>query len=195
MILVFSITNFFIFYRRVPNDVVRSDDRDNKSVTSANDDYKEVSDVDDRISSENRSRNNVPASKKPKKNKNAKGEHSLSGATPVEIEKDSQFVNKLWKILFANVYRSIDELYEFCEEAGDEVKFAEILVLLERSSKDFHKLVERIEEQKKCYGVEGPSSISWEVRKPTKSSSISSRLLAQVTQVMNGNFCILPERF
>ena len=106
--------------------------------------------------------------------------------TPGTLIGDHQFSSKLWKILFANVNRSIDELYQFCEEEGEHARFNDILDLLDRSSRDFNKLVEKTRELKRWEEAQMTaqgSSIMWEVRLPTKASSISSALLAEVTEV------------
>ena len=72
--------------------------------------------------------------------------------------------NKLWRVLFVNVTRSIDELYEHCEEEGEreeeeeEVgdgpaaqRCREVTEVLERSANDFRQLIDRFEQQRAFY--------------------------------------------
>jgi hypothetical protein len=71
--------------------------------------------------------------------------------------------------MFSNINKGVDELYNFCEDEGDEVKCREALGLLERAGYDFDKLIDRIEEQRK-FDLNQTSGVSWEVRKPTGAS-------------------------
>lgn len=120
------------------------------------------------------------------------------------------------------VNRSVDELYDMCEEEEDEqrckdaidimVSFLFLLLnndpriilslIQERSSRDFRKLIERIEEQKRFDASKGPLSggISWEVRKPTNTPPKSATVIIQLDQVkiivkvviMRRFLCALP---
>lgn len=99
--------------------------------------------------------------------------------------------NRLWKILFSNVNRCIDELYDLCGEEEDKLKCVEAIELLERNSRDFNKLIERIEGQKKFEqlsqipGHRSSGGISWEVRKPTSAihATSVSDVIAHLSQV------------
>ena len=73
------------------------------------------------------------------------------------------FGSRLHATLFANVNRSIDELYQLCEEEGNEEMCQDGLDLLERSGRDFRLLSDRIDEQRK-FGLDQSAGISWEVR-------------------------------
>ena len=86
----------------------------------------------------------------------------------------SAFKAKVWKTLFANVNRSIDELYYLLEEESNEDKCKDAKYLLERAALDFEKLEKRIYEQRK-FDLNEVSGVSWEVRKPTShySSEVS----------------------
>ncbi|KAJ1428247.1 hypothetical protein B484DRAFT_70042 [Ochromonadaceae sp. CCMP2298] len=84
----------------------------------------------------------------------------------------SSYGSKLWRILFANLIRSIDELYENCEEHEEMARCAEVVELLERSRRDFHKLIERIVEQGRFEMGALPGGISWEVRMPSLPSPL-----------------------
>lgn len=81
---------------------------------------------------------------------------------------------RLWASIFSNVNRSIDQLYDLCEEENAQQRCQEAVDLMERSRVDFVKLIERIDEQEKFStdvasndGKNVPRAMSWEVRKPT----------------------------
>ena len=85
-----------------------------------------------------------------------------------ETSSDAPLKNKLrsrmWKLLFTNVDRSVDELYYFCEDENDYQKSKDALSKLRRCVTDFEKLLTRCEEQRKF--EEGENiSICWDVRK------------------------------
>jgi len=73
---------------------------------------------------------------------------------------------RVWKMLFSNTNRSVDELYYLCEEEGNEEKCREAIVFLERAGRDFEKLIERMSEQRK-FESDQSAGVCWEVRKPT----------------------------
>jgi hypothetical protein len=103
------------------------------------------------------------------------------------------------------VNRSVDELYELCEEDEDENKCVEAMELMvdtyihyaspwvclkceiiqERSRKDFQKLIERIQEQKRFELMKGQPSggISWEVRKPTHTPPKAPTVIIHLEEV------------
>lgn len=70
----------------------------------------------------------------------------------------------MWRFLFTNVVRAVDELYYFCEDENDVQKIQDAVHVLKRCLTDFEKLIERSDEQKRF--EEGQLlGISWEVRK------------------------------
>ena len=85
-------------------------------------------------------------------------------------EPKNNFGNKLWRMLFGNVIRSIDELYVHCEEEEDRSKCHDVVELLIRSRRDFNKLSNRLEEQSK---FKLGQAMSWEIRKPTLHSPMN----------------------
>ena len=87
--------------------------------------------------------------------------------------------NKTWRVIMANISRSVDELYYLCEDERDEVKCREIISFMERAGYDFDKLIDRIGEQQKFESSQ-TSGVSWEVRKPT-----STTYLAEVSTTIN----------
>ena len=80
--------------------------------------------------------------------------------------------NKIWRLIMANISRSVDELYYLCEDERDEQKCREIISFLERAGYDFDKLIERIGEQRK-FESSKTSGVSWEVRKPTSTTYLA----------------------
>lgn len=76
----------------------------------------------------------------------------------------SHFQNRLWRVLFANITRAVDELYYLCEDENAKTKCSEAVELFERCKRDFEKLSERIDEQKR-FEIDQAGGVSWEVRK------------------------------
>lgn len=104
------------------------------------------------------------------------GSKMAAGRTPAsacsETSSDAHtdvgsFKNKLrsrmWKLLFNNVDRSVDELYYFCEDENDHQKTLDAVQKLRGCLSDFEKLVTRSDEQKRFEN--GGQSVSWDVRK------------------------------
>ncbi len=76
--------------------------------------------------------------------------------------------SRMWKFLFTNVDRAVDELYYFCEDEMDELRTKEAVSVLKRCLTDFEQLIIRADEQKRFEKVSGEGhqgGISWEVRK------------------------------
>lgn len=71
--------------------------------------------------------------------------------------------SRMWKLLFNNVDRSVDELYYFCEDENDHQKILDAVLKLRRCLTDFEKLSTRSDEQRRF--EEGGMSVSWDVRK------------------------------
>jgi hypothetical protein len=92
-----------------------------------------------------------------------------------DIESESEnrvdFQNRLWRFLFSNISRAVDELYNLCEDEENRDKCHESIEYFEKCKHDFDKLIERIEHQKQFEsdpsGAKG--GISWEIRKPSGS--------------------------
>lgn len=84
---------------------------------------------------------------------------------------------RYWKFLFDNLQRAVDAIYETCEQDESALECREVIMMLERSTKDFQSLIEKLHVQKEYEQAtkEGdrPVSIAWEVRKmsPGKSPS------------------------
>jgi hypothetical protein len=89
---------------------------------------------------------------------------------PSTEEPKNNFGNKLWRMLFSNVIRSIDDVYVQCEEQEDKAKCQEVIELLVRSRNDFKKLSARLDEQSR---FQIGQAMSWEIRKPTLPSPMN----------------------
>lgn len=76
-------------------------------------------------------------------------------------------------MLYSNIDHAVDELYDLCEEEEDITRCLEAINLLHLSTRDFTKLIEKIQTQKHFDDMH-PSSISWEVRKPRRPSQSPS---------------------
>lgn len=152
------------FYRRVPNVPKQAEVTEEVPESAAKKDPKDTpksvsSAVSDRTASAfSDSGPNSPADGR-------KGQKSPKLFTDFTSEEPkNNYGGKLWRMLFGNVVRSIDELYVHCEEQEDRSKCQEIVELLARSRSDFKKLSSRLEEQSK---FQKGQAMSWEIRKPT----------------------------
>ena len=76
---------------------------------------------------------------------------------------DNPSITKIWKLLFASLNRSVDELYNVCDEEGSINRCLETIELLDNSKLDFSKLIQKIESQK-SFSVGRNKSVSWEIR-------------------------------
>jgi hypothetical protein len=85
-------------------------------------------------------------------------------------EPKNNYGGKLWRMLFGNMTRSLDDLYGHCEEQDDKAKCQEVVDLLARSRSDFKKLTARLEVQSK---FEPGQAMAWEIRKPTLPSPMN----------------------
>lgn len=115
------------------------------------------------------------AEKTPNSTKTAS--ESTEGA---ELLPSSTFQSRLWKVLYSNINRAVDEFYYLCEEEGNEEKCNEMIAMLDRTNCDFVKLIERMAEQRK-FDMDPTHStgVSWEVRKPTHSGTVRGVLSQQ----------------
>ncbi|KAK7009489.1 S phase cyclin A-associated protein in the endoplasmic reticulum-like isoform X1 [Biomphalaria glabrata] len=76
---------------------------------------------------------------------------------------------RYWKYMFDNFQRAVDSIYQTCEQDESIVECKEVIMMLERSTKDFKALIETLL-MMKAYedsAKEGdrPSAVAWEVRK------------------------------
>lgn len=86
-----------------------------------------------------------------------------------EGENREDFQIRLWRFLFSNISRAVDELYNLCEDEENRDKCEESVEYFEKCKHDFEKLIERIENQKQFESDPSGAkcSISWEIRKPS----------------------------
>lgn len=82
---------------------------------------------------------------------------------PTEDQK-AVFQRRLWRYLFKNVNRAVDELYNLCEDDSNLPRAKEAMALLQRCANDFEKLVDRIERQDE-FARTPTRGLGWEVRK------------------------------
>lgn len=82
--------------------------------------------------------------------------------TVATLGSHATFQSRLWTALFQNVNRSIDELYQLCDEQGEEEMCLEAMDMFERSGRDFKKLAEKMEVQRKFVSNQSSGAV-WEV--------------------------------
>ena len=149
-ILSFNCVIVFYCYRRIPT-VIRSQDElsERKSVqrSSSNDKQQSLVSGSKRNRGDSTRRGNgTPPPPPGSSSTTTSGDGAARSATSHEDAKNS-FHNKLMKVLFSNINRGIDELYQQCDDDDGIVRCKEAIELLDRGARDFAKLIERIEEQ------------------------------------------------
>jgi hypothetical protein len=103
--------------------------------------------------------------------KNNKQLRDSISSLPSDTASDSQsedpngnVQNRLWNYLFANINAATDELYYLCSEENDRERCVEGVELFAQCKRDFEKLIERMDEQKR-FENDQQKGVSWEVRK------------------------------
>ncbi|XP_042206932.1 S phase cyclin A-associated protein in the endoplasmic reticulum-like isoform X3 [Homarus americanus] len=72
-----------------------------------------------------------------------------------------------WGFLFRNLQQAVDEIYQTCEDDESIVECKEAIMMLERYSNDFHKLIEWLKlkwEYEHTPPPQRPNSLTWEIR-------------------------------
>lgn len=81
------------------------------------------------------------------------------------------FQERLWRILFGNFNRAVEELYYVCEDEFNADRCDDVINILDNARKDFVALRTHILQQSDInYHLGG---VSWEVRKPTRRKQVS----------------------
>lgn len=79
---------------------------------------------------------------------------------------------RYWRIMFENLRRYIDEIYNICLEDMSIIECKEAILTLEIATRHFTQLINFIEAEAKWQKTDRPTSISWEIRQtvltPTK---------------------------
>ena len=95
----------------------------------------------------------------------------------------SKLQYRLWRVLFSNINRSVEEFYRLAEEESNEEKCHEMLALLATTTRDFSKLLERLEGFRAL--EPHTAGVSWEVRKPVRSLGVRSSATSPQSKVQN----------
>jgi hypothetical protein len=101
-----------------------------------------------------------------------------TGSDTQSEDSRSHFQSRLWRFLFSNITRAVDELYNLCEDENNREYCMEGIKMFDNCKNDFHKLIERMEDQKRFEEGGQVGGVSWEVR---KSSSGKRRVLSSVS--------------
>ncbi|KAK3887185.1 hypothetical protein Pcinc_008710, partial [Petrolisthes cinctipes] len=91
-----------------------------------------------------------------------------------------------WGFLFRNLQQAVDEIYQTCEDDESIVECKEAIMMLERYSNDFHKLIEWLKlkwEYEHTPPPQRPTSLTWEIR----TSSPGKALHPDRSKVLNLN--------
>ena len=91
-----------------------------------------------------------------------------TGSDTQSEDSRSHFQSRLWRFLFSNITRAVDELYNLCEDENNRDYCIEGIKMFDNCKKDFNKLIERMEDQKRFEEGGQLGGISWEVRKTNK---------------------------
>ncbi|GAB6032468.1 Sentrin-specific protease 3, variant 2 [Chamberlinius hualienensis] len=87
------------------------------------------------------------------------------------------FKARYWAFLFENLRRAVDEVYETCQTDENIMECKEVIMVLENYTKDFHSLIEWFNlkrEYDSASPPNRPTSLSWEIRRPSSRSNIYS---------------------
>ena len=88
-----------------------------------------------------------------------------TGSDSQSEDSRSHFQNRLWRFLFSNITRAVDELYNLCEDENNREYTIEGIKMFDMCKNDFTKLIERMDDQKKFEEGGLTGGVSWEVRK------------------------------
>ncbi|KAK7081435.1 hypothetical protein SK128_024034, partial [Halocaridina rubra] len=89
-----------------------------------------------------------------------------------------------WGFLFRNLQQAVDEIYQTCEDDESVVECKEAILILERYTSDFKKLIEWLKlkwEYEHTPPPQRPTSVSWEIR----TSSSPGKALSQERKTLN----------
>lgn len=92
------------------------------------------------------------------------------GSSSLPDVADQSDRDRLWGYLFGNINRSVDELYQLCEEEKSTDRCHEAIGMLSRCQLDFQNLILQIREQAR-FLEDQAGGVSWEVRKPVHHGS------------------------
>lgn len=90
-----------------------------------------------------------------------------------KVSETIDFQDRYWQMLYNNIEHAVDELYDLCEEEEDVNRCLEAINMFNQTTRDFTKLIEKIQAQR-YYDIANPSALSWEIRKPRRSSNTTS---------------------
>jgi hypothetical protein len=114
---------------------------------------------------------------------NALSMYETASASDTQSEDSrTHFQSRLWRFLFSNITRAVDELYNLCEDENNREYCMEGIKMFDRCTNDFNKLIERMEDQKRFQEGGQVGGVSWEVR---KTSSGKRRVLSSSSSVGN----------
>jgi RNAse (barnase) inhibitor barstar len=84
----------------------------------------------------------------------------IEGKTPGSKGRDQ---DRLWRIIFGNINRWIDEVYNLCQDERNVDRCIDIINILNRSVEEFQNLKKVIEKNPKLINHQ-QGGISWEVK-------------------------------
>ncbi|XP_054277769.1 S phase cyclin A-associated protein in the endoplasmic reticulum [Macrosteles quadrilineatus] len=100
-------------------------------------------------------------------------------------DKKSEMQARYWALLFDNLKRAVDEIYEKCERDESVSECKEVIFYLENYKRDFEKLSEWIllySDYENTPPPQRPTSLAWEVRKSSPSKPKSQSQIDHILQ-------------
>ncbi|XP_063613526.1 uncharacterized protein LOC134786792 isoform X1 [Penaeus indicus] len=104
-----------------------------------------------------------------------------------------------WGFLFRNLQQAVDEIYQTCEDDESIVECKEAILMLERYTSDFQKLIEWLKlkwEYEHTPPPQRPNSLTWEIRtsSPGKALQADRKILTLNDARRALTFDLKPER-
>ncbi|KAF2363420.1 S phase cyclin A-associated protein in the endoplasmic reticulum N-terminal [Trinorchestia longiramus] len=96
-----------------------------------------------------------------------------------------------WGFLFRNLQQAVDQIYQTCETDESVIECREAILMLERYTKDFRKLIEWLQikwEYENTPAPQRPTSLAWEVRTRSQTKEPRPLTIKDVRRALNFDY-------